>query len=101
MQLVKKEKEEPKYFVPEIAQAIGKSEGTIRGYFMNKSKKRPNKSTKNGLTLEEIVEVIERKRTRGDGINFNIVREIQQRLADEYGYIIEYSDEIDIRKEDK
>lgn len=101
MQLVKKEKEEPKYFVPEIAQAIGKSEGTIRGYFMNKSKKRPNKSTKNGLTLEEIVEVIERKRTRGDGINFNIVREIQQRLADEYGYIIDYSDEIDIRKEEK
>ena len=101
MQLVKKERSEPKYFVPEIAQAIGKSEGTIRGYFMNKSKKRPKKSTKNGLTLKEIVEVIERDRIRGDGINFNVVREIQQRLADEYGYILDYSDEADIRKEEK
>lgn len=101
MQLVKKEKTEPKYFVPEIAQAIGKSEGTIRGYFMNKSKERPNKSTKNGLTLKDIVKVIERDRTRGDGINFNVVREIQQRLADEYGYILDYSDEADTRKEDK
>lgn len=101
MRLVKKEKAETKYFVPEIAHAIGMSEGTIRGYFMNKSKKRPNKSTKNGLTLDEIVEVIERKRKRGDGIDFNVVREIQQRLADEKGYFLDYSDEVDIRKEDK
>ena len=56
MKFVKKEKEETRYFVPEIAQAVGLSEGTIRGYFTNKSSSRPKKSTKDGLTLDEIEE---------------------------------------------
>lgn len=99
MKFVKKEKTEPKYFVPEIAQAIGVSEGTVRGYFMNKSPKRPNKSTKEGLTLDDIVAVLERERTRGDGIDFNIVAEIRQRLVHEKGYAL--VEEEPISKEDK
>ena len=99
MKFIKKEREETKYFVPEIAQAIGVSEGTIRGYFMNKSPKRPNKSTKEGLTIDDIVAVLERKRTRGDGIDFNTVKEIRQRLINEKGYVLDASDEEDEYKE--
>ena len=93
MKFVKKEKEETKYFVPEIAQAIGVSEGTIRGYFMNKSPKRENKTTKDGLTLDDIVAVIERDRTRGDGIDFAAVAEIRRRLVTEMGYVLDKTDE--------
>lgn len=92
MKFVKKEKEDIKYFVPEIAQAIGVSEGTIRGYFMNKSPKRPNKTTKDGLTLDDIVAVLERDRTRGDGIDFGAVAEIRRRLVTEKGYVLDNSD---------
>lgn len=101
MKFVKREKVEPKYFVPEIAQAIGVSEGTIRGYFMNKSPKRPNKSTKEGLTIDDIVAVLERKGKRGEGINFNTVKEIRQRLINEKGYVLDVSDEESEYKEGK
>lgn len=93
MKFIKKEKTEPKYFVPEIAQAIGVSEGSVRGYFMNKSKKRPSKSTKDGLTLDDIVAFLERDRTRGDGIDFNVVAEIRRRLINEKGYVFMEDDE--------
>ena len=93
MKFVKKENEGTRYFVPEIAQAIGLSEGTIRGYFMNKSPKRPKKSTKDGLTLDDIVKVLERKRTCGDGIDFGAVAEIRRRLVTEKGYVLDNSDE--------
>ena len=95
MKLVKKEKEETKYFVPEIAQAIGLSEGTIRGYFANNNKDegREKKSTKDGLTLDEIVKVLERTRTRGDGIDFRAVTEIRKRLVVEKGFLLDWSDE--------
>lgn len=93
MKFVKKNREETLYPVPEIAQAIGLSEGTIRGYFMNKSKKRPNKSTRNGLTLADIVAVLERDRKRGDGIDFGVVAEIRNRLIVEEGYVLDRTDE--------
>lgn len=93
MKFIKKEREETKYFVPEIAQAIGVSEGTIRGYFMNKSSKRPNKTTADGLTLDDIVAVLERDRTRGDGIDFGAVAEIRKRLVSEKGYVLDKTDE--------
>lgn len=86
MKFVKKEKTEPRYFVPEIAQAIGLSEGTVHAYF--KSPKR-SKSTKDGLTLDEICAVLERPRTRGDGIDWSAVLEIRERLINEKGYVIE------------
>lgn len=93
MKFVKKGKTEPRYNVPEIAQAIGVSEGTIRGYFMNKVENRPNKSTRDGLTLDDIVKVLERDKKRGDGIDFKAVEEIRARLVTEKGYIIDRSDE--------
>ena len=83
-------REGPKYFVQEIAQAIGMSEGTIHGYFKNSGRKA---STKEGLTIEEIVQVIERKRTRGEGIDWEAVKEIQRRLFEEYGYKVVYDEE--------
>ena len=96
MRFVKKEQVEPRYFVPEIAQAIGVSEGTIRGFFMNNNKNdKRRKSTKDGLTLDEIVQVIERKRTRGDGLDFRAISEIRNRLTAEKGYILDLSDEIE------
>lgn len=92
MRLVKKnnlEKKEPRYKVQEIAQAVGLSEGTIHGFFKNGNRK---DSTKDGLTLEEIVQVLERARTRGEGINWGVVKEIRERLFNEYGYCIEEFD---------
>lgn len=88
MKFVKKEKEETRYFIPEVAQAIGLSAGTIQAYFTNKGI-----STKDGITLDDIVEVIERKRKRGDGINFGVVAEIRRRLVAEKGYVLDRSDE--------
>lgn len=85
MKLVKAEKEEKKYFVPEIAQAVGLSEGTIHGFFKNSGRKR---STKDGLTIDEIDDVLQRKRTRGDGIDFEAVAEIRRRLIHEKGYTL-------------
>lgn len=79
---------EPRYFVQEIAQAIGLSEGTISSYFTNRGQ-----SIKDGLTLDDIVKVLERGRTRGDGIDFNAVMEIRRRLVREKGYSIDRSDE--------
>lgn len=95
MRFVKKEQTEERYFVPEIAQAIGLSEGTIHGFFRNrKDGKEPmKKSLKDGLTLDEIEMVIERKRTRGDGIDFDAVNRIRNRLISEKGY--EWEDEED------
>lgn len=88
-----KKPDEPTYNVQDIAQAIGLSEGTISNYFTNGTKDRPKKSTKDGLTLDEIVMVIERPRTRGDGINWTIVSEIRRRLVNEKGFNIDWSDE--------
>lgn len=85
--------DEPKYSVQDISQAIGLSEGTISNYFTNGTKDRPKKTTKDGLTLDEIVAVLERPRTRGEGINWNIVSEIRSRLVNEKGYVIDWNDE--------
>ena len=90
MKMVKNVQEEPRYFVQEIAQAVGLSEGTIKGYYANGDRK---KSVKEGLTLKEIVAVLERDRTRTDGIDWNSVKEIRRRLTQEYGYTIDRSDE--------
>lgn len=95
MRFVKKEQTEERCFVPEIAQAIGLSEGTIHGFFRNrKDGEEPlKKSLKDGLTLDEIEMVIERKRTRGDGIDFDAVNRIRNRLISEKGY--EWEDDED------
>lgn len=93
MRFVKKEKTETRYFVPEIAQAIGVSEGTIRGFYMNKAKGREKKTTKDGLTLDDIVKVIERDRTRGDGIDFAAVNEIRRRLVQEKGFVLDVEED--------
>ncbi len=93
MRFVKKEKTEPRYFVPEIAQAIGVSEGVIHGYFRNRGEGREQISCKEGLTLDDIVKVIERKRTRGDGLDFKAIEEIRTRLINEKGYVLDTSDE--------
>lgn len=89
MRFVKNDYTESRYTVQEVAQAIGLSEGTVSGYFTNRGI-----STKDGLTLDQITEVLERKRTRGGGVDFKRVKEIQNRLVSEKGYYIDRSDEI-------
>ena len=96
MRLVKRnnlEKKEPKYKVQDIAQAVGLSEGTIHGFFKNNKNRKD--STKDGLTLAEIVQVLERDRTRGEGINWAVVKEIRERLFNEYGYCMEEEDDFE------
>lgn len=93
MRFIKKEKEEQRYFVPEIAQAIGVSEGTVRGFFRNEVNGREQRTTRDGLTLDDICDVIERKRTRGDGLDFSAIKEIRNRLINEKGYVLDTTDE--------
>ena len=76
------QKAEKKYRVQEVSQAIGVSESTISGHINTKQKK----SVKGGLTLDDIVSVIERPRVRGSGIDFVEVAEIRRRLVAEKGY---------------
>lgn len=52
-----------KWTVTEVAQASGLSEGAISGYFSNRGI-----TTKNGLNLSQILEVLTAKR-RNNGIN--------------------------------
>ena len=52
-----------KWTVTEVAQASGLSEGAISGYFSNRSI-----STKNGLTLKQILDVLTSER-RNHGVN--------------------------------
>lgn len=68
-----------KYQVPEVAQAIGRSENSIYAYFSNRKV-----STKNGITLEQIAEVAMSKR-RGESINWSNVEEIREGLLSEFG----------------
>lgn len=71
---------EPRYQVPTVAQAIGLSEGAVSGYFNNRKI-----SAREGLTLAQIVDVIEARR-RGPGIDWTACNEIRKRLSEEYGY---------------
>lgn len=75
-------RDERRYSVATVSQAIGRSEGSITGYFSNKGI-----TTKGGLTLGQIVEVLETP-VRGKIIDWNGVNEIQSRLQEEYGYEI-------------
>ena len=88
MRFVKKEYSESRYTVQETAQAIGLSEGVVSGYFSNRGI-----TTRDGLTLDQIAEVLERQRTRGGGIDFKRVVEIRNRLMAEKGYELDKSDE--------
>lgn len=89
MRFVKSEYSESRYTVQEVAQAVGLSEGTVAGYFKNR-----DTNTKDGLTLDQITEVLERQRTRGGGVDFKRVTEIRRRLVTEKGYEIDMSDEV-------
>lgn len=81
------DKKERVYSVPTVCQAIGKSENSIYAYFSNKGV-----STKNGLTMDQIVEVIG-ARTRGNSIDWVGVKEIRKRLLDEYGLLVSEEEE--------
>lgn len=89
MRFVKSEYSESRYTVQEVAQAVGLSEGTVAGYFKNRGT-----NTKDGLTLDQITEVLERQRTRGGGVDFKRVTEIRRRLVTEKGYEVDMSDEV-------
>lgn len=71
-----------RYSVATVAQAIGRSEGSISGYFSNKGV-----TTKGGITLDQIEEVLNSP-VRGKIINWDSVEEIRRRLEDERGYTV-------------
>lgn len=84
MPIIKREiKREPekRYPVPEVSMAIGISENAIYGYFSNRGV-----TTRDGLTLDQIEEVCLAKR-RG-GINWALVREVEDRLQREKGITV-------------
>ena len=68
-----------KYRLIDVAKALGLSEGAVKGYFTNRKI-----STKSGLTLEQIYEVVKGNR-RGSGIRWDEVKEIRRRLLERYG----------------
>lgn len=53
-----------KWAVTEVSQATGISEGAIFGYFSNRGQ-----SVKEGLTLAQVLEVMNRERVRDCGTN--------------------------------
>jgi len=73
---------EKRYNVATVSQAIGRSEGSISGFFSNR-----RITTKGGITLSQIVDVIESD-VRGKVINWKDVEEIRNRLKVEKGYEI-------------
>ena len=77
-----KNSNEKRYSVATVSQAIGRSEGSISGYFSNKGI-----PTKGGITLDQIIEIIEAP-ARGKIINSDDIREIHDRLR-QRGYDIE------------
>lgn len=81
VEFVKVEIEEPVYTVAEVAYALGVTAGVVSGVF------RSIKSTRAGLTLDDVVKVIER-RTRGDGLNFSKIEELRARLRNEKRYVM-------------
>lgn len=81
-------KPEVTYMVPNIAKAIGYSEGSIQGFFA-----RRGFSTKKGVTLDQICDCINSNATGSrvgarKGIDWDIVKEIRQRLENEKGIVI-------------
>jgi len=77
-------KPEKRYRICEVAKAVGKTEGAVQGYYTNR-----DISTKQGVTLEQITAMV-KGRTRGDGVRWDDVNEIRERLYEEKGiHIIE------------
>lgn len=73
-----------KWTVTEVSQASGLSEGAISGYFSNRQI-----STKNGLTLMQILEVLSSRR-RDNGVNNS--KKVQQliRILQDAGFDTPY-----------
>ena len=69
-----------RYSVATVAQAVGRSEGSISGYFSNRGI-----STKGGITIAQVDEYLQAP-IRGAIINWEKDEELRQRLRDEYGY---------------
>lgn len=82
----KRSADEKKYKVATVAQAIGKTEGSITGYLSNKKV-----SVKEGITMDLIEELLAAP-ARGNSIDWNGVKEIRKNL-EARGYEIDYSDE--------
>lgn len=74
MKIIKKEPKQERFNVATVAQAIGRSEGSISGYFSNRKQ-----STKGGLTISQIEEVINSPR-RGVTIDWKNVKKIRSEL---------------------
>ena len=77
---------ERRYRVPDVAKAIGLSEGQVSGFFNNRGE-----TTKDGLTMDQIEEVC--RNSSRTVIRWKTVEEIRNRLLNERGIeIIEQDD---------
>lgn len=80
-------KDEKRYDVGTVAHILGETDSAVSTYFSNRKR-----TTRGGVTLEKIVEFIEWRtdgHRRGNGIKWEQIPEIKQRLRDEYGICIE------------
>lgn len=91
IKLVKTEKQKKtdtkRYSIATVAQAIGRSEGSLNGFFSNR-----NVTVKGGITIQQIDDYLQSP-SRGAIINWNHVEEIRSRLAEEYGYELVITEE--------
>ena len=76
---------EKRYRVPDVAKAIGLSEGQVSGFFNNRGE-----TTKDGLTMDQIEEVC--RSSSRTVIRWKTVEEIRSRLNDRGIEIIEQDD---------
>ena len=79
----KPNKPEKRYRSTDVAFAVGLTEKTVSSWMTNHKI-----STKIGVNLAQIKQIVDNRR-RGEGVRWSDVEEIRERLADEYGYIIE------------
>lgn len=74
------------FSIATVSQAIGRSEGSINGYFSNKQI-----SVKGGITIDQIIEVMESP-IRGKAIDWDGVKRIEELLR-QRGYQLQADEE--------
>lgn len=96
MVIVKKENtKSEKFMVPDIAKALGRSEGSVTGYFTNRGI-----TTKKGLTVEQVYEYVNyvifgpgSREGEYTGIHWDRVARLRSLLENRYHVVIEETEE--------
>ena len=90
-----------KFLVPDIAKALGRSEGSVTGYFTNRGI-----STKKGLTVEQVYEYVNyvifgpgSREGEYTGIHWDRVARLRELLENRYHVIIEEAEDYESKPE--